>query len=92
MHFKWEAATPEYSLVTFDLYWSYSWRAKWTEPANTSCTGKDLEVENWDAAWVFVKFLPEKDSKEAQERNHWQHATLDRDSAKHVMPAGAKMC
>ncbi|MBM4165279.1 MAG: hypothetical protein FJ222_12695, partial [Lentisphaerae bacterium] len=22
----WEAATPEYSFVTFDLSWSYSWR------------------------------------------------------------------
>ena len=86
---KWEAATPEYSYVTFDLYWSYSWRAKWTEPAATSCTGKDLEVENWDAAWVFVKFLPEKDSQESIERNHWLHASLDTDSAHHVMPAGA---
>ena len=86
---KWEAATPEYSYVTFDLYWSYSWRAKWTEPAATSCTGKDLEVENWDAAWVFVKFLPEKDSKASIERNHWLHASLDTDSAHHVMPAGA---
>lgn len=86
---RWEAATPEYSYVTFDLYWSYSWRAKWTEPAKTSATGKDMEVENWDAAWVFVKFLPEKDSDEAKERNHWLHATLDKDPANHVMPAGA---
>jgi formylglycine-generating enzyme required for sulfatase activity len=86
---RWEAATPEYSYVTFDLYWSHSWRAKWTEPAETSVTGKDLEVENWDAAWVLVKFLPEKDSKEAIERNHWLHATLDTDPTHHVMPAGA---
>ena len=86
---RWEAATPEYSYVIFDLYWSYSWRAKWTEPAATSCTGKDMDVESWDAAWVFVKFLPDKDSKEAQERNHWLHATLDKDPANHMMPAGA---
>jgi formylglycine-generating enzyme required for sulfatase activity len=86
---KWEAATPEYSFVTFDLSWSYSWRAKWTEPAKTSATGKDMEIENWDAAWVFVKFLPEKESDEAKERNHWLHASLDTDSAHHVMPAGA---
>jgi hypothetical protein len=86
---KWEAATPDYSYVTFDLYWSYSWRAKWVEPAKTSATGKDMEVENWDAAWVFVKFLPEKDSQESIERNHWQHATLDADPTQHVMPAGA---
>jgi hypothetical protein len=85
---RWEAATPEYSYVTFDLYWSYSWRAKWTEPAATSCTGKDMDLENWDAAWVCVKFLPDKDSKEAQERNHWLHATLDKNPANHVMPAG----
>lgn len=85
----WKAATSEYSFVTFDLYWSYSWRAKWTEPAKTSATGKDMEIENWDAAWVFVKFLPDKDSKAAKERNHWQHATLDRDPANHVMAAGA---
>jgi hypothetical protein len=86
---QWEAATPEYSTVTFDLYWSYSWRAKWTEPAKTSATGKDTEVENWDAAWVFVKFLPEKDAEEAKERNHWLHATLDKDPASHMMPTGA---
>jgi formylglycine-generating enzyme required for sulfatase activity len=86
---KWVAATPEYSYVTFDLSWSYSWRAKWLEPAKTSVTGKDMEVENWDAAWVFVKFLPEQDSKESIERNHWLHATLDKDSASHMMPAGA---
>ena len=49
---KWEAATPEYSFVTFDLSWSFSWRAKWTEPAETSITHKPIEVENWDAAWV----------------------------------------
>ncbi|MBM4164244.1 MAG: hypothetical protein FJ222_07365 [Lentisphaerae bacterium] len=85
----WEAATPEYSFVTFDLSWSYSWRLKWTEPAKTSVTGKDIEIENWDAAWVFVKFLPEKDSEKAKERNHWLHATLASDSGDHVMPAGA---
>jgi len=86
---KWEAATPEYSFVTFDLSWSYSWRLKWTEPAKTSASGKDIEIENWDAAWVFVKFLPEKDSEKAKERNHWLHATLASGEGDHVMPAGA---
>jgi len=86
---KWEAGTPEYSYVTFDLSWSFSWRAKWVEPAATSATGKDMEVESWDAAWVFVKFLPERDSRESIERNHWQHAALDPDATHHVMPAGA---
>ena len=41
----WEAGTEEYSFVTFDLSWSYSWRAKWKEPAATSATGKDMELE-----------------------------------------------
>jgi hypothetical protein len=86
---KWEAGTKDYSWVTFDLSWGHSWRAKWVEPAKTSATGKDLEVENWDAAWVFVKFLPDKDSKESVERNHWQHSTLSTAAADHVMPAGA---
>jgi hypothetical protein len=86
---KWEAATPEYSYVIFDLSWGHSWRAKWVEPAKTSVTGKDMEVESWDAVWVFVKFLPDKDSQPSIERNHWQHAALDPDPAHHVMPAGA---
>ena len=86
---RWEAATKEYSYVIFDLHWSYSWRAKWTEPADKNVTGKPLEVENWDAAWVFVKFMADKDSAEARERNYWPHATLDADPAHHVMPAGA---
>ena len=86
---KWEGATKDYSYVTFDLFWSFSWRAKRTEPAEKSVTSKPLEVENWDAAWVFVKFLPEKDKKESIERNYWQHATLSVDAAHHVMPAGA---
>ena len=86
---KWEAATKDYSYVTFDLSWSYSWRAKWVEPAATSCTGKDMEVESWDAAWVFVKFLPEKDSKASVESNLWRHASLDVDPTRHTMSAGA---
>jgi len=86
---RWEHATKEYSHVTFDLSWSFSWRAAWVEPAKTSVTGRDVRVENWDAAWVFVKYLPEKDKKESIGRNHWRHATLSTDAADHVMPAGA---
>lgn len=88
-NWKFEPGDSNSGFVTFDLFWSYSWRAKWTEPAATSCNGKDIEVENWDAAWVFIKFLPDKGSKEAIERNHWRHATLAADPAAHVMPAGA---
>jgi hypothetical protein len=75
--------------VTFDVSWSFSWRAKCTEPAEKSVTGKTLEIENWDTAWVSVKSLPEKDSKESIERNHWQQATLSTNAAHHVMPARA---
>jgi len=86
---EWEPATEAYSYVTFDLSWSHSWRARWTEAAADNVTEKPLEVENWDAAWVFVKFLPEKDSKKSIQRNHWQHATLSTSAEHHVMPAGA---
>ena len=86
---SWQVVNKDYTEVTFDLSWSFSWRAKWTETADKNVTGKPLEVENWDAAWVFVKFLPEKDSKESIESNYWRHATLDTDPSHHVMPAGA---
>ena len=84
---KWEAATEQHSYVMFDLSWSYSWRAAWVE--DNSVTGAPLKVENWDAAWVFVKFLAEKDKKESIERNHWRHATLSHDASHHVMLVGA---
>ena len=82
---KWEAATDEYSYVTFDLSWSCSWRAAWVEDGASNVTGAPLKLENWDAAWVFVKFLTARD----RERNHWRHATLSTDAAHHAMPAGA---
>jgi len=86
---KWEVVNKDYTEVTFDLFWSHSWRTAWEEPAESNVTAKPLRFENWDAAWVFVKFLPEKDSREIIERNHWQHATLDTDARHHRMPAGA---
>ena len=46
--------------VVFDLAWSNSWRG----------------ADNWDAAWVFVKFR-------APGSNNWQHATLSTNSADH---------
>jgi hypothetical protein len=56
---KWEAGTKDYSFVMFDLSWGHSWRAKWVEPAATSVTGKDMELENWDAALgQFWKVMP----------------------------------
>ncbi|MCJ8331606.1 MAG: hypothetical protein MJH11_16715 [Lentisphaeria bacterium] len=79
------AGTEKHSLVGFDLSWSGSWRAKWTEPAKRSATGKPLALENWDAAWVFVKYLPHAEAT----GNHWRHATLITDATAHAMPKGA---
>ncbi len=70
------------SQVTFDLRWKNSWRTKWTEPADKNVTGKDLVLENWNAAWVFVKFK----NPDAQ---GFSHATLSPTKDDHVMPAGA---
>ncbi len=66
----------EFSTVSFDLAWNNSWRAKWTEPAEKNCTGKPLAIENWDAAWVFVKFRPPG-------AHAFSHATLSPDAAHH---------
>ncbi len=75
------------SHVQFDLSWGHTWRAKWTEPAAKNVTGKDLPAENWSAAWVFVRFLTEKD----RESNDWRHATLSADAADHLVPAAATL-
>ncbi len=53
--------------VAFDLAWENSWR----------------NGDNWDAAWVFVKFR-------APGSNDWKHATLSADSAAH-RPAANSM-
>jgi formylglycine-generating enzyme required for sulfatase activity len=70
--------------VTFDLAWDWSWRAAW-EVKPEQHGGKDtLNLENWDAAWVFVKFHePGADG--------WQHAILSTDKAAHKAPAGATL-
>ena len=36
--------------VRFDLSWDNSWHSSWPE------YGGALNMTNWDAAWVFVKF------------------------------------
>ena len=81
---KWEAATKDYSTVSFDLAWNNSWRAKWEEPADKNVTGKPLKVESWDAAWVFVKFRP------AGARDD-SHAMLSSATKDHQVPAGAEL-
>jgi len=68
--------------LTFDIAWDHSWRAAW-EVGEEQHGGKGkLSLENWDAAWVFVKFhKPGEDG--------WRHATLDTDASHHTAPAGA---
>ncbi len=75
-----DGATAGQSEVRFDLAWGNTWRAQWTEPAQRNVTGKDLPVESWSAAWVFVKYrLPGADG--------WSHATLSSSAADHEAPA-----
>jgi formylglycine-generating enzyme required for sulfatase activity len=63
--------------VQFDVSWDNSWRAAWTELANANVTGADLDVENWDAAWVFFKWRGE---------GGWMPATLTTNG--HTAPTG----
>jgi len=70
------------STVTFDLAWDHSWRAAW-EVGEQQHGGKGtLKLENWDAAWVFVKFRQPG-------AKAWQHAMLSTNKADHAAPAGA---
>lgn len=58
--------------VNFDISWNNSWRS----------TGAGAPApNNWDAAWVFVKFR--------KNSGDWAHATLN-DSG-HTVPAGASL-
>ena len=42
--------------ITFDLAWDWSWRAAWEVDAAQTGGKEKLKLENWDAAWVFVKY------------------------------------
>ena len=82
---KWEAGgSADQSVITLDLAWDNSWRAKWEEPAEKNVTGKPIALESWDAAWVFIKFRKPGDRDES-------HATLSADAAQHGKPAGAAL-
>lgn len=72
------------SAVTCDLAWDHSWRAAWElAPEQTGGT-RTLNLESWDAAWVFVKFhKPGVDG--------WSHATLSTAAGDHQAPAGATL-
>lgn len=56
-----------YANLTFNLSWDNSWRT--TSAPN-----------NWDAAWVFVKYKVTG--------GDWKHATLNATSTNHTIPAG----
>jgi len=64
--------------VEFDISWENSWRESWT------LAGGGSAVENWDAAWVFVKYRKAGETA-------YSHATLSTDAAHHSVPAGAAL-
>jgi hypothetical protein len=61
--------------IRFDLSWDNSWHNSWTE------NGGSLNVTNWDAAWVFVKFR--------SSGGRWQHAILN--VSGHVATGGTQI-
>jgi formylglycine-generating enzyme required for sulfatase activity len=60
------------SPVNFDISWNNSWRS--TDPGAPA-------PNNWDAAWVFVKFQ--------KNGGDWQHASLN--DTGHTVPSGASL-
>jgi hypothetical protein len=67
--FTGQNTSQHYTYVQFDLSWENSWR--------TSST-----PNNWDAAWVFVKYKKTGSSD-------WNHATLDTTPNNHTAPSGS---
>jgi hypothetical protein len=72
------------SAITFDLAWDHSWRAAWQVPEQAHGGKGTLNLESWDAAWVFAKFRKAG-------ADGWSHATLSAKAADHVAPAAAKL-
>jgi formylglycine-generating enzyme required for sulfatase activity len=72
------------SSIRFDLAWDHSWRTVWAVASEQHGGKGSLKLENWDAAWVFVKFRkPGADG--------YSHATLSTNEADHRLPAGAAL-
>jgi formylglycine-generating enzyme required for sulfatase activity len=61
--------------ISFDLNWDNSWHNTWPE------AGGAINMTNWDAAWVFVKFRAAG--------GHWQHAILN--ASGHVATGGTQI-
>jgi formylglycine-generating enzyme required for sulfatase activity len=61
--------------VRFDLSWDNAWHSSWPE------YGGALNMTNWDAAWVFVKFRCAG--------GQWQHAILN--ASGHVATGGTQI-
>ena len=78
---SWHSVGGGMSDVQVDLTWENSWRAAWTEDTSTSATGAQIDLENWDAAWVFVKYRTPGGA--------WLHATLSTNKTDHTVPPGA---
>jgi len=74
------------SELRFDLHWGNTWRAKWTEPAASSVTGRDLPVESWSAAWVFAKHR-----LRGRNEDGYFPSTLAPDRAQHKVPGGTTL-
>ena len=55
----------QFTIIQFDVDWENSWR----------------DVENWDAAWIFVKYK--------RAGRIWQHASLAPRDEDHGAPGGA---
>ncbi len=72
------------SSVAFDLAWDHSWRAAWNVGAEQTGGSSTLSLENWDAAWVFVKFRRPGDEA-------YSHATLSTSDSDHSAPASAAL-
>ena len=61
--------------IRFDLSWDNSWHSSWPE------AGGAINMTNWDAAWVFVKFRCAG--------GQWQHAILN--ASGHVATGGTQI-
>ena len=70
--------------VAFDAAWDHSWRAAWKATAEEMGGTAAVDLENWDAAWVFVKFRKPG-------AGFWSHATLSPTAADHAAPTGATL-